>query len=261
MMTKIASGATTVSIIDDWFGGDYARWSFGYQLILFYLDERYKNIIGHQGLLRFRDQFPHFFECIQGYCQKSRMRENDNGDIIEYPGLDHLPDEYRIIGFIDDSIDRISTPFSGPAGDYKGAPRRYQYESAQRAVYSGYKHCHGIKVETVFLPNGISTVFGPVSARRNDRGVLNMSGLNAFLELIQLNAPVKFKLLGDGLFAMGLSCIVSYYRAIPGIFHLTVAETTINYVLKSARMTIEKNYGMTNVVFRICNATDEYKLA
>ncbi len=188
------------------------------------------------------------------------MHENDNGDIIEYPGLDHLPDEYRIIGFIDDSIDRISTPFSGPAGDYEGAPRRYQYESAQRAVYSGYKHCHGIKVETVFLPNGISTVFGPVSARRNDRGVLNMSGLNAFLELIQLNAPVKFKLLGDGLFAMGLSCIVSYYRAIPGIFHLTVAETTINYVLKSARMTIEKNYGMTNVVFRICNATDEYKL-
>jgi hypothetical protein len=32
--------------------------------------------------------------------------------------------------------------------------------TAQRAVYTGYKKLHGIKMETVFLPNGISTIFG-----------------------------------------------------------------------------------------------------
>ena len=41
---------------------------------------------------------------------------------------------------------------------------------------------HGIKVETVLLPNGISTVFGPVSARIHDvGGVMLMSELDDFL--------------------------------------------------------------------------------
>jgi len=32
---------------------------------LFYLDERYQNIIGHQGLFRFVDDFPRFYDAIQ----------------------------------------------------------------------------------------------------------------------------------------------------------------------------------------------------
>ena len=52
-------------------------------------------------------------------------------------------------------------------------------------MYTGYKKCHGIKVETVLLPNGISTVFGPVSARRQDAGVEALSNLNQFLIWLQ----------------------------------------------------------------------------
>lgn len=81
------------------------------------------------------------------------------------PGLNHLPPEYNIFGFVDDTIDQICIPYAGPAGDFIGAPRKAQYMTAQRAVYTGYKKLHGIKMETVFLPNGISTIFGPVSAR------------------------------------------------------------------------------------------------
>jgi hypothetical protein len=61
---------------------------------------------------------------------------------------------------------------------------------ARETVYSGLKKLHGIKVETVFLPNWISTVFGPVLARQNNRGTSALSGLNRFIILIQASLPL-----------------------------------------------------------------------
>ena len=84
--------------------------------------------------------------------------------------------------FIDDTIDRVSTPFSGPRGDYAGAGRKEEYAETHRTLYIGYKKVHGIKMETILLLNGISTVFGGVSCRQSDTGVENMSGINSFLE-------------------------------------------------------------------------------
>ena len=57
---------------------------------------------------------------------------------------------------------------SGPAGDYIGAFRRPGQYNIQRSVYTQYKKFHGIKVENVLLPNGIITLYGPVSARIHD---------------------------------------------------------------------------------------------
>ncbi len=113
------------------------------------------------------------------------------GNALFIPGLDALP--YNIFGWIDDSIDRVQVPYSGPDGDYEGAPRQAQYIDAQESVYSGWKKVHGIKVETVFLPKGISTLFGPVTARQNDQGTLNLSGLDWFLTLIQAALPAHRK--------------------------------------------------------------------
>lgn len=51
----------------------------------------------------------------------------------------------------------------------------------------------------MLLPNGISTLFGPVSARCHDiNGVLQMSGLNNFLIEIQPNKQHEYQALGDG---------------------------------------------------------------
>jgi hypothetical protein len=70
----------------------------------------------------------------------------------------------------------------GPDGDYVGTPSRALDDAAQRAVYTGYKKCHSLKVEMVLLANGISTLFGPTLARIHDvHGVLQMSGLDNFL--------------------------------------------------------------------------------
>ena len=98
---------------------------------------------------------------------------------------------------------------SGTDGDYDGTPRKALGNVVQRAVYTGYKKCHGLKVETVLLPNGISTLFGPTSARIHDVGsVLQMSGLDAFLVEIEQGKPEVYCAFGDSTYNAGyLQCI------------------------------------------------------
>ena len=155
---------------------------------------------------------------------------------------------------IDDSIDDALVPFSGPAGDFEGAPRRARYADAQESIYSGWKKLHGVKVETLFFPNGMSTVFGPVSCRANDRGTLNLSRVDDFLGLIQAHLPIDERCmgLGDSIFRGVLNYITSYYRAIPPAV-LTPEETKINGAFRSCRMPIERNYGLNSCVQRICD--------
>jgi hypothetical protein len=64
------------------------------------------------------------------------------------PGLNFMP--WDVFGFINKTIDKILTLFSGLHGDYEGAARKAEYTDTQQAFYSGYVKDHGIKVETIF---------------------------------------------------------------------------------------------------------------
>ena len=66
------------------FGGSTKRWSFAWRWIMVYLDARYTNIIGHQGLLRFVDQFPAFYDAINEKVKKNWVHNVDhrNGTYI-----------------------------------------------------------------------------------------------------------------------------------------------------------------------------------
>ena len=251
-LTRIKTGMTQEAIIDHYFGGDYALWTHGHRWLMLYLDMRYASIIGHEGILRFLPLFGEFRDAIEAYCQKDWLYIDFQGNATLVPGLTELP--FNICGFIDDTIDPILVPFSGPDGDYEGAPRRPQYILAQESVYTGYKKMHGHKMETVFFPNGMSTCFGPVSARQNDRGTLTMSGLDRFLVLIQAHLPphLQCMLFGDSIFRGNLQMITSYYRALPPDV-LTPSKLKCNAALRAARMPIEKNYGLQSCVQRLCD--------
>ncbi len=184
--------------------------------MMLYLDMHYASIIRHKGILWFLPLFGEFRDAIEAYCQKDRLYFNHQGNGTLIPGLNELP--FNICGFIDGMIDPILIPFSGLAGDYKGAPFWLQYIFAQESVYTGYKKMHGHKMETVFFPNRISTCFGPVSARQNDRGTLNISGLDCFLLLIQAHLPPHMQCIvfGDSVYRdIALQMITSYYQALP----------------------------------------------
>ncbi len=265
LVTKLATGMSNHMIVDTYFGGDYNCWSYGYPWMLRYLNKRYKNIIGHQGLMRFVMDFPRFHRAIEKYVQRNHLCKID-GTMRIAPGINFMP--WDIFAFINDSINRISTPFSGPRGDYEGAARRAEYANAQQSFYTGYIKAHGIKVETVFLPNGLCTLFGPVSARHANAGVAAMSNLNAFLVLIQrgqffspAGAEVLFSAFGDCAFNLGDQCIQSYYRAFVADVQLTNAQKQCNAAMRSVHITIEKNYAMVSNLFHICATRDGYKIA
>jgi hypothetical protein len=61
-----------------------------------------------------------------------------------------------------------------------------------------WRRCYGLNVETVLLPNGISTLFELASARIHDVGsVLQMSGLDDFLVEVQQGKPEVYCAFGD----------------------------------------------------------------
>ena len=91
MLTKCKTGMINEKVIDMYLGGDYARWVYGYRWIIFYLDLRYRNIVGHVGLLRFLPQFERFRDAIQQYCQKDRWYHDHQGNVTWVPGLEKLP--------------------------------------------------------------------------------------------------------------------------------------------------------------------------
>jgi hypothetical protein len=103
MLTKCKTGMTSEKVVDMFLGGDHARWSHGYHLLIFYLDLRYHNIFGHVGLLRFLPQFEQFRDAIERYCHKDRWYHDHQGNVTFVPGIDALP--YNIFGWIDGSID------------------------------------------------------------------------------------------------------------------------------------------------------------
>lgn len=265
-MTRFKKGLTVVNMTNDIFGGDHNRWYYGWPWMLRYLDNRYKNIIGHQGVLRFRDEFPRFFEAIENYVKRPKHIEFDDGaPPFDSPGLAECP--FRLIGWIDCSIYRTNVPFSGPFGNYKGAPRKPRYKVTQCAFYSGMKKLHGIKVETIFLPNGISTVFGPVSCRRRDiainggASVADLSGVSRFLRCIQRNTyNPHYSVFGDSIYGHGYDCIVSYYRSIYRPNEMDDYMKVCDSEMKGCRQSIEWDYGKKATVFSICNDPNQYKL-
>ena len=263
-MTRCKKGFTITDMVNLIFGGDCNKWSYGWPWMIRYLDERYRNILGHQGLLRFVDEFPQYFEAIEKYVKKPKWHRNDNGDLWWSPGLANLP--FWIFGFMDCSIYRSNVPYSGPHGDIVGAGRKPWYHIMQRAIYTGWKSIHGMKIETVRLPNGMSTVFGPVSCRRADIGrtgrtVHDMSGLNQFLSCIQRGRyPRKYAALGDGIYGMDFECIRSYYKAHFPQAQMTEYMRVCDSEMKACRQSIEWGYGKTDNIFSICDNADNFKL-
>ena len=74
-MTRCKKNWNIDDLVDEIFGGWYNRWSFAWPWMLRYLDKRYRNILGHQGLLRFRNDFPKFFEAIQRQVMKPKWHK------------------------------------------------------------------------------------------------------------------------------------------------------------------------------------------
>jgi hypothetical protein len=84
--------------------------------------DRYRDIIGHQGLTRVIDKFPRFARAIERYLQRDHLCELIDGSFVVIEGLEFSPCD--AFAFIDNSIDDCNVPYAGPRGDWLGTARR-----------------------------------------------------------------------------------------------------------------------------------------
>lgn len=96
---------------------------------------------------------------------------------------------------------------------------------------------------------GLSALFGPVSSKESDVALLYLINLNSFLRYLQLGLymaaglPVLYAVFGDSPFAFYSEGILYYYQRSNAEVPLTDNQNCVNFLLKRAGITIEKNYG------------------
>ena len=157
------------------FGGEYSQWSRAFRCFITWLVGKWKHkIVGSMEL--WADMIPNFAKAIQKV-------------LVEKLGLQFMAEaNFRVFGFIDNTIIKTCRPGGGPAEAGQGA-RRFN-RLIQQAYYLGYKHLHGLKVQLSTLPNGMIADSSEVlSCRHHDLFMLTDSNLCGRLQQISQGLP------------------------------------------------------------------------
>jgi hypothetical protein len=150
----------------------------------------------------------------------------------------------------------------GPAESGVGAAR--WDKTIQQAFYNGWKSTHGLKHQTLDIAHGFTIdIFGPTSLRRNDLELLRDSNINQRIGEVQAGDVYHVKIFGDSAYKVR-SHIRSYYKLDDLKAVLTNDEYATlkdwNYKMKTVRISIEWNYGVTAKLFRYIQNTDKLKI-
>jgi len=136
----------------------------------------------------------------------------------------------RCFGFIDGTVRSICRP------------TKYQ-----RVCYNGHKRVHGLKFQSVVLPNGlIGHLFAPLEGRRHDCALLRHSGLLDQLEERQWRTADghSFALYGDPAYP-NRDFLISPFRGAV----LTAEESAFNRAMSSVRECVEWEFGKILSIF------------
>ena len=127
-------------------------------------------------------------------------------------------------GFIDGTIHKTSRPV---------------YH--QGVVYTWFKKCHGLKFQSILVPDGfIACLYGPVPAKTHDAKLLRESGLLDQLEEIMPHDGdlTIYTFYGDLAYAKSMYLIGGFHNADVG-----TDEALYNCIISSVRITVEWGFG------------------
>lgn len=149
-------------------------------------------LVNNWGYLLF-DNLQFWLPYLPDCAQAVRDKCNEKG--CYFPNS-RSPGGLRVAGFIDNTMNATCRPGGGPARDGQNAPRNDSL--IQRAWYNGWKKMHGMKYQTVDLPNGMNMhVWGPISVRHNDLTSLRDSHINDLLVDLQHDRDYQWVIYGD----------------------------------------------------------------
>ena len=107
----------------------------------------------------------------------------------------------------------------------------------QRVVYTRFKKCHGLKFQSVLVPDGfIACLYGPVPAKTHDARLLRESQLVEQLQAVMPENGTNqvFALYGDLAYAQNAYVLGGFCNVVPNS-----DEAAYNCLLSSVRITVE----------------------
>ena len=121
-------------------------------------------------------------------------------------------------GFVDGTLCRIARP-----------------QNHQRAVYNGHKRVHGIKFQSVVVPNGlIANLVGPFEGRRHDSTMLHESRMLRELQRVAWANGEPLCLYGDPAYPLGIHLQAPFRDAL-----LTPQMQRFNEAMSEVRVSVE----------------------
>ena len=148
-------GETKLRMSRNYFGGDPRRFTYSIRIMTRHIYNNFYHKISGDSMRIWMPQIKNFRLAIwlklnEGYSVEERYDTTDILRTIRTIVLLSIPFEsFRIFGFLDDTGFRTTAPGI--------ATRRTNgfYDDVQRAFYSAYFSGHGLKVQTLSLPNGM----------------------------------------------------------------------------------------------------------
>ena len=228
------------------FGGNPRRWSEMNSLFIYYGYYSFYNKISGCSMNQWIPRYLHTCrQLIYDALSSDAIEEIEfnDGHVVDRRWILHRFDfnSFRIFSLLDDFAMKTSRPGNS-------ATRRHDYKSdIQRAFYSGYLCQHGLKAQVVLLPIGIIGSVFITKLRKNDSGVLNMSGLNDYLVRL-LSGNLVGQLLPclycDGIFANLATILPRYTNPSP-------ENRLLNLKFASQRQCIEHVFGDHRTRFKL----------
>jgi len=146
----------------------------------------------------------------------------------------------------DKSNGAVSNVWGFIDGTLRKTCRPYLY---QESAYSGHKRCHGIKFQSIIVPEGlIALLYGPIAGARHDSWMLTESGiLQRLEELLPIIADgvAEFMLYGDPAYPLTAHMFGGFRHTIPGS-----AEARWNTEMSRVRETVEWMFKEVTAQFR-----------
>lgn len=239
------ANATKYQRMKDTFGGNWTNFSGPVNFFARYLHQKYYNRLSGDSLHYWAPWVPKFREQLWKW-----VCFDDDGNKID--GINVPFDEFGVFGWIDCNQNETCRPGGGPIND--NDDRRPEENQIQRAFFSSYGKLHGMKSQALYGPNGmyLSMYFSSISP--NDKGVVNLSGIEGALKEALENYKTHDnrlypKMYGDAIYDQSETCMVA-----------NGVDSEFIRRLTSSRGDVEHVFGLTSNLFKRGSAKHTWEL-
>ena len=166
----MANGVKFSKMVDT-YGGDWTRYTYPINFFSRYIHQKYYHRLSGKSMRYWAPSVPEFRKAI---WLKVCFDENGRKDV--FVDLNR----FRTYGWIDAMQHSMCRPGGGPTN--VDDDRRDDENRIQRAFFTSYGKMWGMKTQALYLPNGMIGSVYFTSVSHNDKGVVNLSGIEVELK-------------------------------------------------------------------------------